>query len=114
VRQRSGATLSAQTVGESLCMSKSVEAHYKGQIVSARNLPTGCQQQCSLVVPTVRAPRYLTEPGAKVTSEAADDMDTLIEPNRSASRGLFALAAVRTTTDLRLHGVAGHRLGNCE
>jgi hypothetical protein len=36
-------------------MSKSVEAHYKGQIVSARDLPTGCQQQCSLVVPTVRA-----------------------------------------------------------
>jgi hypothetical protein len=55
VRQRSGATLSARTVGESLCMSKSVEAHYKGQIVSARELPTGCQQRCSLVVPTVRA-----------------------------------------------------------
>ena len=46
-------------------MSKSVEAHYKGQIVSARDLPTGCQQQCSLVVPTVRAPRHLTEPSAK-------------------------------------------------
>jgi hypothetical protein len=30
--------------------------------VSARDLPTGCQQQCSLVVPTVRAPRHLTEP----------------------------------------------------
>jgi hypothetical protein len=37
----------------------------KGQIVSARDLPTGCQQQCSLVVPTVRAPRHLTEPSAK-------------------------------------------------
>jgi hypothetical protein len=46
-------------------MSKSVEAHYKGQIVSARDLPAGCQQQCSLVVPTVRAPRHLTEPRAK-------------------------------------------------
>jgi hypothetical protein len=34
---------------------------YKGQIVSARDLPTGCQQQCSLVVPTVRAPRCLTD-----------------------------------------------------
>jgi hypothetical protein len=51
VRQRSGAKLSARTVGESLCMSKSVEAHHKGQIVSARDLPTGCQQQCTLVVP---------------------------------------------------------------
>ena len=29
--------------------------HCKGQILSARDLPTGCQQQCSLVVPTVRA-----------------------------------------------------------
>jgi hypothetical protein len=65
VRQRSGAKLSARTVGESLCMSKSVEAHYKGQIVSARDLPTGCQQQCSLAVPTVRASRHLTEPSAK-------------------------------------------------
>jgi hypothetical protein len=36
-----------------------------GQIVSARDLPIGCQQQCSLVVPTVRAPRCLTEPSAK-------------------------------------------------
>jgi hypothetical protein len=67
VRQRSGwgARLSARTVGESPCMSKSVEAPCKGQIVSARDLPTGCQQQCSLVVPTVRAPRHLTEPSAK-------------------------------------------------
>ena len=40
VRQRSGATLSARTVGESLCISKSVEARYKGLIVSARDLPT--------------------------------------------------------------------------
>lgn len=65
VRQRSGAKSSARTVGESLCISKSVEAHDKGPIVSARNLPTGCQQQCSLVVPTVRPPRHLTEPSAK-------------------------------------------------
>ena len=68
VGQMSGAKLSAltaRTVGESLCMSKSVEAYYKGQIVSARDLPTGCQQRCSLVVPTVRALRHLTEPSAK-------------------------------------------------
>ena len=57
MRQTACAKLCARTVGESLCMSKSVGAHYKGQIVSARDLPTGCQQQCSLVVPTVRAPR---------------------------------------------------------
>jgi|SRR5215211_2005948 hypothetical protein len=37
----------------------------QGPIVSARDLPTGCQQQYSLVVPTVRAPRCLTEPSAK-------------------------------------------------
>ena len=37
---------------------------YKGQMVSARDLPTGCQQRCSLVVPTVRAARHLTEPSA--------------------------------------------------
>jgi hypothetical protein len=37
----------------------------KGQIVSAGDLPTGCQQQCSLVVPTVRALGHLTEPSAK-------------------------------------------------
>ena len=61
VRQRSGATLSARTVSESSCMSKSVEAHRKSQIGSARDLPTGCQQQCSLVVPTVRAARPLSE-----------------------------------------------------
>jgi hypothetical protein len=69
VRHRSGATLSARTVGESSCMSKSVEAHRKSQIVSARDLPTGCQQQCSLVVPTVRAARHLTEPTAKSHAE---------------------------------------------
>ena len=54
-------------------MSSSVEAHYKGQIVSARDPPTGCQQQCSLVVPTVRAARHLAEPERQVTSEAADE-----------------------------------------
>jgi hypothetical protein len=37
----------------------------QGPIVSARDLPTGCQQQCSLVAPTVRAPRCLIEPRAK-------------------------------------------------
>src|SRR5688572_1198625 len=73
VRHTAGATLSARTVGESLCMSNSVEAHYNGQIMSARDLPTGCQQQCSLVVPTVRAPQHLAEPERQVTSEAADE-----------------------------------------
>jgi len=67
VRQMSGsgAKLSGRTVGESLCMSKSVAAYDKGLIVSARDLPTRCRQQCSLVVPTVRALRHLTEPSAK-------------------------------------------------
>jgi hypothetical protein len=39
VRQWSGATLSARTVGESLCMSKSVEAHLQGPD-SGRQGPT--------------------------------------------------------------------------
>ena len=67
VRQMSGsgAKLSGRTVGESLCMSKSVAAHDTGLIVSASNLPTRCRQQCSLVVATVRGPRDLTEPSAK-------------------------------------------------
>jgi len=58
VRQMSGsgAKLSGRTVGESLCMSKSVAAHDTGLIVSASNLPTRCRQQCSLVVATVRGP----------------------------------------------------------
>ena len=86
VRQRSGwrAKLSAPTVGEPLCMSKSVEAHYKGQIVSARDLPTGCQQQCSLVVPTVRATTSdRTE--RQVTSKAADEATGTRRSMRSAS-----------------------------
>ena len=46
--------------------------HCKGQIVSAGDLPTGCQQQCSLVVPTVRATTSdRTE--CPVTSKAADE-----------------------------------------
>ena len=65
VRQRSGATLSARTVGESLCMSSSVEARYKGQIVSARDPPTGCQQQCSLVVPQYARHDIWPNPSAK-------------------------------------------------
>jgi len=58
VRQMSGsgAKLSGRTVGESLCMSKSVAAHDTGLIASASNLPTRCRQQCSLVVATVRGP----------------------------------------------------------
>jgi hypothetical protein len=84
VRQRSDAKLSAPTVGESLCMSKSVEAYYKGQIVSARDLPTGCQQRCSLVVPTVRATTSdRTE--RQVTSEAGDEATGTRRSTRSAS-----------------------------
>jgi hypothetical protein len=92
VRQRSGA-LSAGTVGESPCMSKSVKAHCKGQIVSARDLPTGCQQQCSLVVPTVRAARHLTEPIAK-----SPQMQPTKRPVRERSSGqLNGLCAQRWT-----------------
>jgi len=85
VRQRSGAKSSARTVGESLCISKSVEAHDKGQTVSARDLPTGCQQQCSLVVPTVRAPRHLTEPSAK-----SPQKQPMKRPEREGRRGQAA------------------------
>ena len=36
-----------------------------------QDLPTGCRQRCSLVVPTVRAPRHLTEPSAKSAQKQA-------------------------------------------
>jgi hypothetical protein len=56
----------------------------KGQIVSARDLPTGCQQQCSLVVPTVRATTSdRTE--RQVTSKAADEATGTRRSTRSAS-----------------------------
>src|SRR5688572_8054921 len=54
----------------------------QGRIVSARDLPTGCQQQCSLVVPTVRAPRYFDRTERQVTSKAAAK-----QPEREGRRG---------------------------
>ena len=60
------------------------DPHCKGQIVSARDLPTGCQQQCSLVVPTVRATTSdRTE--RQVTSKAADEATGPRRSTRSAS-----------------------------
>ena len=57
--------------------------HRKGQIVSARDLPTGCQQQCSLVVPTVRATTSdRTE--RQVTPKAADEATGTRRSTRSA------------------------------
>jgi hypothetical protein len=84
VRQTSGLKLSARTVGESLCMSKSVEPVTRA-IVRTRDLPTGCQQQCSLVVPTVRAPRCLTEPSAKSHQKQATKRPEREGSTRSAS-----------------------------
>jgi hypothetical protein len=83
VRQRSGATLSARTVGESLCMSKSVEAHLQGPD-SERQGPTNRMSaaKCSLVVPTVRAPRFLTEPSAK-----SPQKQPMKRPEREGRRG---------------------------
>ena len=61
VQQRSGAKPSARTVGESLCISKSVEAHYKGPD-SERQGPTNRMSAAMFSgSPTVRAPRYLTD-----------------------------------------------------
>jgi hypothetical protein len=58
--------------------------HCKGQIVSARDLPTGCQQQCSLVVPTVRA--TTSDPTERqVTSKAADEATGTRRSTRSGS-----------------------------
>jgi hypothetical protein len=39
--------------------------HYKGQIVSARDPPTRCQQQCSLVVPQYARHDIWPNPSAK-------------------------------------------------
>ena len=65
VRQRSGAKLSARTVGESLCMSKSVEAPLQGPD-SERQGPTNRMSAAMFSgSPTLRAPRHLTEPSAK-------------------------------------------------
>ncbi len=61
--------------------------HCKDQIVSARDLPTGCQQQCSLVVPTVRdTTSDRTE--CQVTSKAADKATGTRRSTRSASTRL--------------------------
>jgi hypothetical protein len=66
----------------------------QGQIVSARDLPTGCQQQCSLVVPTVRARRCLTEPSAKSPQKQPTK-----RPEREVKRALSALRS-RSTCSL--------------
>jgi hypothetical protein len=50
--------------------------------MSARDLPTRCQQQCSLVVPTVRASGYLTEPSAKSRNKQPTK-----RPEREGRRG---------------------------
>src|SRR5687767_10336246 len=64
VRQTSGPKLSARTVGESLCMSKSIEAHYKGHCEDQG--PTNRMSAAMFSGrPTVRAPRSLTEPSTK-------------------------------------------------
>jgi hypothetical protein len=86
VRQRSSATSSARTVGESLCMSKSVKAHYKGQIVSARDLPTGCQQQCSPGSPHSTRATIPDRAERQVSSEAADEATETRRSARSAGR----------------------------
>jgi hypothetical protein len=85
VRQRSGAKLSARTVGESLCMSKSVEAHHKGQIVSARDLPTRCQQQCFSGSPHSTRATTSDRTERQVTSKAADEATGTRRSTRSAS-----------------------------
>ena len=89
--------------------------HYKGQIVSARDLPTGCQQQCSLVVPTVRAPRCLTEPSAKShLIFFSTGLERVIERrlgHHSDSRHHRAIfMTISSTCPAPSSGVGGHQL----
>jgi hypothetical protein len=107
VQQRSGAKSSARTVGESLCISKSVEAYDKGQMVSARDLPTGCQQQCSLVIPTVRA-TMSDRTERQVTSEAADEATGTRRSTRSASTSISLPARYMQHGRHRRHCSPGH------
>src|SRR5688572_31920598 len=72
----------------------------QGRIVSARDLPTGCQQQCSLVVPTVRAPRYLTEPSAKSPQKQPTK-----RPEREVKRALSALRSRSTCSLEEAHAI---------
>src|SRR5512132_2346057 len=73
VRQRSGATLSARTVGESLCMSKSVEAHYKGPD-RERQGPTN-RMSAAMFSGSPHSTRATTSDRTErqLTSEAADE-----------------------------------------
>jgi hypothetical protein len=72
VRQRSGATLSARTVGESLCMSKSVEARLQGPD-SGRQGPTN-RMSAAMFSGSPHSTRHGIWPNrAPVTSEAADE-----------------------------------------
>ncbi len=59
--------------------------HCKGQIVSARDLPTGCQQQCSLVVPHSTRATTSDRTERPVTSKAADEATGTRRSTRSAS-----------------------------
>src|SRR5215207_11224785 len=54
-----------------------------------QDLPTGCQQQCSLVVPTVRAPRYLTEPSTKSHQKQSTKRPEREPPTGTRSSGTF-------------------------
>jgi hypothetical protein len=85
VRQTADAKSSARTVGESLCMSKSVEAHCKGQIVSARDLPTRCQQQCFSGSPHSTRATTSDRTERQITSKAADEATGTRRSTRSAS-----------------------------
>ena len=72
----------------------------KGQKVSARDLPTGCQQQSSLVVPTVRATTSdRTE--RQVTSKAADEATGTRRSTRQPAPG-SAFPREAATADQRL------------
>ena len=127
VRQRSGAKLSARTVGESLCMSKSVEAHYKGQIVSARDLPTQCQQQCFSGSPHSTRATMSDRTERQVTSEAADEATgtrTVSDIPSTVGSGLFFHPLPAAAGHPRSVGggqdrfvvarIAGRALANCE
>jgi hypothetical protein len=73
VRQTSGSKLCARTVDESLCMSKSVEAHYKGQIVSARNLTNRMSAAMFSGGPHSTRATMSDRSERHVTSKAADE-----------------------------------------
>jgi hypothetical protein len=85
VRQRSGAKLSARTVGESLCMSKSVEAHLQGP-ESERQGPTN-RMSAAMFSGSPHSTRATTSDRTErqVTSKAADEATGTRRSTRSAS-----------------------------